>query len=56
MNNHGLSELFEMVNDLRSHDRVFAGFLLHGFGESANVEVFVVNAQGEKVTFAQFSL
>nr|CAH10286.1 hemocyanin isoform 1 [Nucula nucleus] len=41
MNHHTVAELAEEINSLRNSERVFAGFVLHGFGASATRKVFV---------------
>ena len=49
LNDHSLSELQKLLKELRSQPRIFAGFILHGFGASAVVHVDVVAANGTKV-------
>ena len=50
LNGHSVSQLQEMIETMQASPRVFAGFILHGFGTSATVHVDVVAANGTKVT------
>ena len=49
LNGHSVSELQEIIGAMRASPRVFAGFVLHGFGSSGVVLVNVVAANGTKV-------
>ena len=49
LNGHSLKELQELLDVMRASPRVFAGFILHGVGTSANVHVDVVAPNGTKV-------
>lgn len=47
LNGHSVAELNEIIENLKSGDRIFAGFVLSGFGTSAVVNVVVVGGSGE---------
>ncbi|KAL8576029.1 hypothetical protein ACOMHN_052047 [Nucella lapillus] len=53
LNGHDLHELEEMIHEMQTHTRVFAGFVLYGFGTSARVHVDIMK-DGEEVKVGNF--
>nr|AGX25262.1 mega-hemocyanin [Melanoides tuberculata] len=47
LNGWSIAELEEVLEKQRSRDRMFAGFMLHDIGTSADVEIFICLAAGK---------
>nr|DAZ89886.1 TPA_exp: hemocyanin 1 [Littorina saxatilis] len=51
-----MSRIQDYINERKEKDRVFAGFLLHGFGTSAHVEFAVCNEEGTCTPAGDFNV
>uniref|UniRef100_UPI003B98819F Hemocyanin n=1 Tax=Pomacea canaliculata TaxID=400727 RepID=UPI003B98819F len=54
LNGHSVSEINTIIENLRDHDRVYAGFVLSGIGVSATANVKLVPQGGDPVDVGSF--